>query len=86
MSRQRTMEKILAAEYVSIGELARITGCRYSTLKHYTEEGMLPFEQEEENLTRRYDREKTVLLVMRIRSLREEGKTIPQIKEILVNK
>ena len=51
MSRRRTMEAILASDYVSIGELARLTGCRYSTLKHYTEEGMLPFEQEEENLT-----------------------------------
>ena len=40
MSRQRSMEKILASEYVSIGELVRITGCRYSTLKFYTEEGM----------------------------------------------
>ena len=49
MSRRRTMEAILASDYVSIGELARLTGCRYSTLKHYTEEGMLPFEQEEEN-------------------------------------
>ena len=48
MSRRRTMEAILASDYVSIGELARLTGCRYSTLKHYTEEGMLPFEQEEE--------------------------------------
>ena len=48
------MEKILASEYVSIGELVRITGCRYSTLKFYTEEGMLPFEQAEENLTRRF--------------------------------
>ena len=54
MSRQRSMEKILVSEYVSIGELVRITGCRYSTLKFYTEEGMLPFEQAEENLTRRF--------------------------------
>lgn len=63
MSRRRTMEAILSSEYISIGELARLTGCRYSTLKHYTEEGMLPFEQEEENLTRRYQREKSAALV-----------------------
>ena len=43
---RRTMEAILASDYVSIGELARLTGCCYSTLKHYTEEGMLPFEHE----------------------------------------
>ena len=39
MSRQRSMEKISSSEYVSIGELSRLTGCRYSTLKYYTEEG-----------------------------------------------
>ena len=83
MSRQRTMEKILSSEYVSIGELARLTGCRYSTLKFYTEEGMLPFEQAEENLTRRYRREESVMRTAQIRSLREAGRSIPDIKEIL---
>lgn len=83
MSRQRSMEKILASEYVSIGELARLTGCRYSTLKFYTEEGMLPFEQEEANLTRRYRREESVELVERIRMLRQEGMSVPQVKELL---
>ena len=45
MSRQRSMEVIEQSEYVTIGELVRLTGVRYSTLKFYTEEGMLPFEQ-----------------------------------------
>ena len=53
MSRQRSMEVIEQSEYVTIGELVRLTGVRYSTLKFYTEEGMLPFEQAEENLPRR---------------------------------
>lgn len=83
MSRQRTMDKILASEYVSIGELARLTDCRYSTLKFYTEEGMLPFEQAEENLTRRYLRETSVARVEEIRTMRKQGKTIPEIKELL---
>lgn len=83
MSRQRSMEKILSSEYISIGELARLTGCRYSTLKFYTEEGMLPFEQEEENLTRRYRREESVERVQWIRNHRENGKSIPEIKDML---
>lgn len=83
MSRQRTIEKIMASDYVSIGELTRITGCRYSTLKYYTEEGMLPYEQEEENLTRRFRRAKSVQLIEFICSLREKGISIPEIKEIL---
>lgn len=81
MSRQRSLEKILASEYVSIGELARLTGCRYSTLKFYTEEGLLPFEQAEENLTRRYRREESVKQVEWIRRLRQEGKSVPEIKK-----
>lgn len=83
MSRQRTMEKILASEYVTIGELAKLTGCRYSTLKFYTEEGMLPFEQAEQNLTRRYRRSESVDRVEWIRAKREMGKTVPEIKEML---
>ena len=86
MSRQRSMEKISSSEYVPIGELSRLTGCRYSTLKYYTEEGMLPFEQEEENLTRRYRRGETVERIERIRRLKESGKTIPEIKELVKNK
>ncbi len=86
MSRQRSMEAILASEYVSIGELTRLTGARYSTLKFYTEEGMLPFEQAEENLTRRYFRESTVELISRIKQMKADGLSIPQIKNALKEK
>lgn len=77
------MEKILASEYVTIGELARLTGCRYSTLKFYTEEGMLPFEQAEQNLTRRYRQSESVKRVEWIRAQREMGKNVQEIKEML---
>ena len=77
------MEAVSASEYVTIGELVRLTGSRYSTLKFYTEEGFLPFEQEEQRLTRRYPRERTVKRIAFIRELREAGRTIPEIREIL---
>jgi hypothetical protein len=80
VSRQRTVETIERSTYVTIGELVRLTGVRYSTLKFYTEEGMLPFEQAEENLTRRYNRLETIERISLIRRLRAEGKTVPQIK------
>ena len=83
MSRQRSREVIEQAEYVTIGELVRLTAVRYSTLKFYTEEGMLPFEQAEENLTRRYRRVESLVRIAQIRRLREQKKTIPEIKEIL---
>ena len=77
------METIQNSEYVTIGELVRLTGARYSTLKYYTEEGMLPFEQAEENLTRRYRREESIARISRIKELRDQKKTIPEIKAIL---
>ncbi len=83
MSRQRSMEVIRQAEYVTIGELVRLTDVRYSTLKFYTEEGLLPFEQAEQNLTRRYRREESVERIELLRRLREEGKSVGEIKEML---
>ena len=83
MARQRSMEAIRASEYVSIGELVRLTQARYSTLKFYTEEGFLPFCQEDRELTRRYPRESTVQRIAYLRKLRAEGKSIPEIREIL---
>lgn len=77
------MEVIANAEYVTIGELVRLTDVRYSTLKYYTEEGLLSFEQAEENLTRRYKREKSMAQIQKIKELRQEGKSIAEIKGIL---
>jgi len=75
MSRQRKMEVIEASELVTIGELVRLTGIRYSTLKFYTEQGMIPFEQAEENLARRYKRVIAVERISLIRKLKMEGQT-----------
>ncbi len=84
MSRQRSLEVIEQAEYVTIGELVRLTDIRYSTLKFYTEEGLLPFEQAEENLTRRYRRVESMEWIKLIRNLRESGKSVPEIKRELM--
>ena len=83
MSRQRKLEVIQQAEDVTIGELVRLTDVRYSTLKFYTEQGMLPFQQAEENLTRRYKREESIRRIQWIKALRQEGRSIQQIKQIL---
>lgn len=83
MSRQRSLESIENSEYVTIGELVRLTGFRYSTLKFYTEENMLPFEQAEENLTRRYNRMESIQRILFVKELREQGKNISQIKAMI---
>lgn len=84
MSRQRSDEVIQKAEIVTIGELVRLTGMRYSTIKFYTEEGFVPFEQSEENLTRRYRRVEAVKRLEEIKAMRDLGMSIPQIRERLL--
>ena len=81
MSRRRSLEDILKSEYISIGELARITDLRYSTLKYYTEADLIPFEQLDENLTRRYPREAAVERVENIKSLKKSGLSIAEIRK-----
>ncbi len=81
MSRQRSLETIRQAEFVTIGELVRLTAARYSTLKFYTEEGLLPFEQAEEKLTRRYARVSSIQRLEEIKELRAKGMTVLQLKE-----
>lgn len=85
MSRQRSITTIESSDYVTIGELTRLTGTRYSTLKYYTEEGMLPFEQAGGNLTRRYRRESSVERIALIKRLRLEGQSIPATKAIIMS-
>jgi DNA-binding transcriptional MerR regulator len=83
LSRQRSIDAVESSDFVTIGELVRLTGVRYSTLKFYTEEGMLEFYQPETNLTRRYNRIETIERIALIKRLKEDGKTVPEIKDIL---
>lgn len=76
------MKEFLCRE-LEMPSLVRLTNCRYSTLKFYIEEGMLPFEQAEEKLTRRYKREETIARILLIKKLKTDGLSIPQIKETL---
>ncbi|WP_040980347.1 helix-turn-helix domain-containing protein [Oceanobacillus jeddahense] len=85
MSRQRKIEVIKQSEYVTIGELVRLTDVRYSTLKHYTEEGLIPFDQSESNLTRRYKRVESLERINEIRELRKQKKSVPEIKKLLLD-
>ena len=85
MSRQRSMEDDSARGVCDrSGSLVRLTDVRYSTLKFYTEQGLLPFEQAEENLTRRYCRTRNSIERIRLlRSLRAQGRTIAEVKAIV---
>ena len=73
---KKTIEK---NNTLTIGELANIFGTRYSTLKYYTEMGILPYHQAGERLTRKYDREEALRRLKEIKRLKEKRLTIKEI-------
>ncbi|MCP0886064.1 MerR family transcriptional regulator [Ligilactobacillus sp. WILCCON 0076] len=54
--------------------MVRLTGVRYSTLKFYTKDVLLAFEQKEENLTRRYKRVDTLERISLIWAINSSNK------------
>lgn len=82
MSKPRSKEKIENSEFVSIGELAELGRVRYSTLKHYTEVGILDFVQLEQGLKRQYNKVKSLKRLLEIKKLKIEKRlTIAEIVE-----
>ena len=64
---------------LSIGELAKVSGVRQSTLKYYTEIGILPFNQDGERLIRKYNKDEALKRLEKIRKLKDKGLTIKEI-------
>jgi len=66
---------------LSIGELAKVSGVRQSTLKFYTEIGILPFSQDGERLIRKYNKDGALKRLREIRELKDKKMTINEIVE-----
>ncbi len=64
---------------LTIGELAEVSGVRLTTLKYYTELGILPFSQEGKRLTRKYKEEEALERLEKIKGLKEKRLTIKEI-------
>jgi len=64
---------------LTIGELAEVSGIRQTTLKYYTELGILPFNQEGERLTRKYEKEESLERLEKIKEMKEKRLTIKEI-------
>ena len=75
---KKIIEKI---EVLTIGELAEVSGTRLTTLKYYTELGILPFNQGGERLTRKYNKEEALERLEKIKELKEKRLTIKEIIE-----
>ena len=66
---------------LTIGELAEVSGTRLTTLKYYTELGILPFSQEGKRLTRKYKEKEALGRLKKIKELKEKRLTIKEIIE-----
>ncbi|HZK10845.1 MAG TPA: MerR family transcriptional regulator [Atribacterota bacterium] len=66
---------------LTIGELAEVSGTRLTTLKYYTELGILPFSQAEKRLTRKYNKEEALERLEKIKELKKKRLTIKEIIE-----
>jgi len=70
---------------LTIGELAEVSGIRQTTLKYYTELGILPFNQAGERLTRKYKKEEALERLKKIKELKEKRLTIKEIVDLFNN-
>ena len=52
--RKRTNEEIKERDYLKMSELAEYCGVRYSTIKYYSELGLIPYEQKGDRLAKYY--------------------------------
>ena len=59
--------------------LAEVSGTRYSTIKYYSQIGILPFEQAGERLVRRYNKKEALKRLKEIESLKSKRLTIEEI-------
>jgi len=75
---KKTIEK---NNILTIGELAEVSGTRLTTLKYYTELGILPFNQAEKRLTRKYKEGEALERLEKIKELKEKRLTIKEIIE-----
>lgn len=66
---------------IKMHELADLSGFRYSTIKYYSEIGILPYLQHDRRLIRRYDPIKAVKRLEDIKKLRSKGRSILEIKK-----
>jgi len=73
---QKTIEK---NNVLTIGELSEVSGTRLTTLKYYTELGILPFSQAGERLTRKYTEGEALERLEKIKELKKKRLTIKEI-------
>ena len=79
MQVKRDLNKVKEMEYIRQSELAELTGVRASTVKYYSELGLIPYKQEGERLSKMYHRESSIKRIQEILELKKQGKSVTEI-------
>jgi len=69
-----------------IGEIAKVVGVPLSTIRYYTDIGLLTVISRTKGGYRLYDREEALGIIRKIKPVVERRRTLQQIKEDLVRK
>lgn len=76
------LQNLKGDSLLRMGELAELSGVRQSTIKYYTEIGILPFNQEADGLLRRYRKDQSLKRLNEIDNLKTKKRlTIEELKE-----
>lgn len=86
MQVKKTLDQIKKMDFLKMSDLAELCGVRYSTIKYYSELGLLPYEQRGERLAKYYPAKEASQRIREILKMREKGKTIPEIINYFINK
>ena len=84
--RKRTIDELKKRDLLQLSELAELCGVRYSTIKYYSELGLIPFEQKDKRLAKYYPNKEASQRLKEILKMRDKGDTIPEIINHFINK
>lgn len=84
--RKRTIEEIKQKDFLKMSELSELCGVRYSTIKFYSELGLLPYEQMGKRLAKYYPAKEASQRVKQILKLRDRGLSIAEVISYLISK
>lgn len=74
-------QKTETKRLLSPSELANKTGLRVSTIKFWTQEKLIPYEQGGPRLMRRYPEKEAIKRIAKILELKRKRLTLPEIKQ-----
>lgn len=84
MQRKRTIEEIKKRDFLKLSELAELNGVRYSTIKFYSELGLLPYEQQGKRLAKYYPAKEASQRIKEILKLRDKGQSVGEVISYLI--